>query len=433
MNSEVALGTAIPESATPAPRDSRSLRYDSLTFWRGIACLLVVIYHSILYWPISNQNFVFGLLRQLWIGVPVFFVISGYCITASADALGRRPVPVTMFFWRRFRRIFPPYWIWLGIMVIAVYWVETFVGPGFFRCANVPPLQEMTKWRWLGNITLTEMWRTHVTGEPPTAIFWGPGWTLCYEEQFYVVMGLILLFARRFLFRAAALISAVVIAGPFFISQYDQKTYGTFLNCLWLAFAAGVLAYYALNYADLNQRNRCCLLLIASAVCVVADPRLPSFLDGKWILALCGVGAYYVWKHCSPRWRCLVTVPLAIGLWYAFTMRDSLFRRIMPDTGEHCFVAFLFAFLIIVLKKWDDSINRSKALAPVRRCGEMCYSIYLVHWPVVVLAANGFHVWGVTSPAAALFIAVPSCVAVTLAIALVFHRFVERPFWNPRI
>lgn len=430
---ELVSGNMASESVAPSFRESQTLRYESLTVWRGVACLLIVVYHSILYRRVSGQSFVFGVLNQFWIGVPVFFVISGYCITASAEALRRKPVPVRRFFWRRIHRIFPPYWAWFGIMAVAVYLVETFIAPGYFRRASVPPLEEMTKWRWLGNVSLMEMWRTHLTGESPTKLFWGPSWTLCYEEQFYLVVGLILLFARRWIFRAATLISLGVLAGAVFISGYDQKSYGTFFNCLWLTFAAGVLAYYALNNVGPERRNWYCIPLIAGAAYLVADPRQESYLDGKWVMGLCGIAAFYVWKYSARRWRYLFFAPLVAGSGFAFMVRASSFRGRPPDTGDHCVMAFLFAFLIIALKKWDDSINRSRVFAPIRFCGEMCYSLYLVHWPTVLLIGHTFDLLGITSPAAILFVTVPVCVAVTLLIAWVFHRLVERRFWNRRI
>jgi peptidoglycan/LPS O-acetylase OafA/YrhL len=50
-------------------------------------------------------------IRLLWIGVPIFFVISGYCISASIDSLRRKPRAIGSFFARRFHRIYPPLWM----------------------------------------------------------------------------------------------------------------------------------------------------------------------------------------------------------------------------------------------------------------------------------------------------------------------------------
>jgi peptidoglycan/LPS O-acetylase OafA/YrhL len=291
----------------------------------------------------------------------------------------------------------------------------------------------MISGRLLGNLTLTEAWRCHLTHQLPTVLFWVPAWTLAYEEQFYFVTGLTLLFARRFLFVAASLISLVVIAGSVFISGYDGKTNGTFLNCLWLAFAAGVLAYYAINYVKPERRDWFCIPLIVAAVCVVANPGQQGYLDGKWVMALCGIAAYYIWKYSAPRWRALFVIPLALGICYAVAGHYYALRRITPETSEQCVAAFFFAFLIIVLKKWDNSMCRSKALAPLRFCGEMCYSLYLLHWPIVAMIGHAFVSRGITNPAGVLFITVPCCIVATLPVAWVFHRLVERRFWNQRI
>lgn len=90
----------------------RSPRYESLDLWRGVACLMVVIYHSDYYlaestgtnqWPAVS-----AILARFWIGVPMFFVISGYCISAAADSERSRLRGTMSYFKRRFRRIFPP-------------------------------------------------------------------------------------------------------------------------------------------------------------------------------------------------------------------------------------------------------------------------------------------------------------------------------------
>src|SRR6266571_8747304 len=93
------------------PGVPRNPRYRSLDFWRGVACLMVVVYHASFYAQanLAGTDFVAGLTYKLisymWIGVPIFFAISGYCITASSDSARRKPRAVQQYFWRRFRRI----------------------------------------------------------------------------------------------------------------------------------------------------------------------------------------------------------------------------------------------------------------------------------------------------------------------------------------
>ena len=82
--------------------------------WIGpvLACLLVVFYHCVFYaQPEKPHDDAFGLMTVMrvgWLGVPMFFVISGYCISATADNSRRKGHGLRQYFWRRFRRIFPP-------------------------------------------------------------------------------------------------------------------------------------------------------------------------------------------------------------------------------------------------------------------------------------------------------------------------------------
>ena len=96
-------------------------RYASLDMWRGVACLMVVACHSS--FPQSSPQSGSGTLtwasyiaselaRFMWVGVPLFFVISGYCIAATADSSRRKGHGLRTFAARRFRRIYPPYWVW---------------------------------------------------------------------------------------------------------------------------------------------------------------------------------------------------------------------------------------------------------------------------------------------------------------------------------
>ncbi len=55
-----------------------------------------------------------------WMGVPLFFVISGFCIHASA--LKNNELRVGRFFWRRFWRIYPPY---LAALIFAIFISQT--------------------------------------------------------------------------------------------------------------------------------------------------------------------------------------------------------------------------------------------------------------------------------------------------------------------
>ncbi|WP_442772184.1 acyltransferase family protein, partial [Paenirhodobacter enshiensis] len=79
-------------------------------------------------------------VRQLYLGVPLFSVTSGYCTSATDDSTRLKGRGCATYFRRRFRRIFPPYWIFLGL-VLALSLGAAGVGgaPGGARKASPLP------------------------------------------------------------------------------------------------------------------------------------------------------------------------------------------------------------------------------------------------------------------------------------------------------
>jgi peptidoglycan/LPS O-acetylase OafA/YrhL len=163
-------GSAIRVLGFPveAPRQPR---YDSLDLWRGLACLLVVVFHTTYGDTVtyaSKQSladhggrtveWLLAFTGEFWVGVPVFFVISGYCIAASADSSRRKPHAAGRFFVRRFRRIYPPLWVFLAGCVLAILvlpssWFPGEKHEGLGHLVNPPGALQPAN--WLGTLTLT--------------------------------------------------------------------------------------------------------------------------------------------------------------------------------------------------------------------------------------------------------------------------------------
>src|ERR671911_2022396 len=114
----------------------RSPRYRTLDHWRGVACLLVVLFHSsgVAYLTMEAAGTtpaadgLSGLLLTLtrigWVGVPFFFVISGYAISATVDASRRGEGGPIGYFRRRIRRIYPPYWAMIALQVVLLVAID---------------------------------------------------------------------------------------------------------------------------------------------------------------------------------------------------------------------------------------------------------------------------------------------------------------------
>jgi peptidoglycan/LPS O-acetylase OafA/YrhL len=153
-----------------ALRSESSSRYHSLDIWRGIACLSVIVFHAVGIDGSPGPSETFTTLGHLamrgWIGVPLFFVISGYCIAASAS----RPQPFSDYFLRRLRRIFPPLWIFLGLTALIVLAIGAagLWNPIFgYDHGGTGPIVLPTRisiWQNVANFTLTAGWLSHLGG-----------------------------------------------------------------------------------------------------------------------------------------------------------------------------------------------------------------------------------------------------------------------------
>ena len=88
---------------------------------------------------------------------------------------------------------------------------------------------------------------------------------------------------------------------------------------------------------------------------------------------------------------------------------------------------FAVAAFLILVHPFDERIANARVLTPLRYCGQMCYSLYLVHFPVVFFLAllatlAGFRL----SP----LVSIPVCGAMAIAASWQFHVYVERRFLN---
>lgn len=371
------------------PSVPRAPRYESLDLWRGIACIAVVIYHSSYYAQRSSNSTGLEFLASelmvginwLWLGVPMFFVISGYCISASVDSARRKKSHSAInYFAKRFRRIYPPYWAVVLVSGIAVILTERFLRIGVFTDENhvIPDPLSLTVWQWLGNLTLTETWR-HNFGGDATNFFLGQAWTLCYEEQFYIICGIILAVAPKRFFPITFAVSVLVL--PLSVICNRMQITGVFCDGQWMNFYAGILVYYHVNYAGAKFRRMIEVLFFAAIVTFWLDPL------GKW-------------------------------------SRASLFQQ--------GFIAFGFGLLLIGLQSWDRKIARWKGGYLLQAVGVMCYSVYLVHWPICKAVSHASFLAGWTSNLFTVLVVIPVSLALSLLVGYAFHIAVERKFIEQR-
>jgi peptidoglycan/LPS O-acetylase OafA/YrhL len=373
---------------------SRPSRYESLDFWRGVACLSVVVFHTTNGYAITSGNKTQTLAQggnladwlalittYLWIGVPLFFVISGYCIAASVVSATNRGTTAGRFFRKRFLRIYPPLWTFLLIAAAMVQFLPRawYPGPTEGFDQPMPPPQDLSWMNWLGSLTLTEEWRHHLGG-PGKNYFLGHLWTLCYEEQFYALAGLSLLIARRWFFPLMLGISAIVFLNLTLSPNLFPPLPGFFFDGLWLAFAGGIAVYYVRH---------------------LATP----------LLAVC------------------VVLSLTVGaVWAGRGIED--WAEFRPYMATYLTVGFAFSLILISLHPYDAVIASQKFLGPIASAGRRCYSIYLTHAPITLLTAWAAYNLGITSPLGTLLITMPVGLGISLLVGFHFHCWVETR-WLP--
>lgn len=350
-------------------------RYQMLDHWRGLAALAVVFHHTPLYTfetgtPVSWGGPIIAAYQLGWWGVPAFFAISGYCVVAAAD----RSSGVGTYFKRRVRRIYPPYLF--ALCIVLALWIPL-RSVWSTEPYPTPSPASLTIWGWLGNLTLTVVWMERFDESMVPLL--GPAWTLCYEEGYYMVIGLLLaVFGRRWLLGGVVVATGGVCAAYLF----GVRAQSTPADFYWFGFAAGAGAYFSVAQTSRRWRRLYALILIAAALLLVARTRTTS------LFAL----------HPSP---------VAGGA-----------------------IGGIFAVILLVLHPLDSRLSGLQMLAPLQWCGQRCYAIYLMHWPIckttaVLLHRLGFDEYAVLWP------------LVTLPLSILaghlFHVMVERRFLNSRL
>ena len=197
------------ETVTPLrlgvdPRFQDRERQPGLDLLRALAIVVVVIYHAgIMGFPLPGRVHRFG-----WIGVDLFFVLSGYLIGGQLLAPLARDQRINLrrFFARRALRILPAYLVILAIYVLLPSWREY---------PEMSPL-----WKFLISVQ-------NIGLHGGTAF--SHAWSLAVEDQFYLLLPVILLFVNRWS-RTAMVIPCVIVLGGIalraFLASQNPSTDG---------------------------------------------------------------------------------------------------------------------------------------------------------------------------------------------------------------
>ena len=320
-----------------------------------------------------------------FLGLFVFFVISGFCMMASARGVLRRGEPARAFLHRRLRRIYPPLWFSLALSAAIPFLISLIqLRDGPFRLPGDGYIH-FTGLIWVRIATLSEIFFTHRA--QPGLSFDGINvvyWTLASEVQFYLVMALALCFRRHF----AKILWTVTVLGFLSYRIPGMVETGLFFP-YWPAFAFGLGLYEALarGYTPRAFFGR-------------ATPALAA-------VVIAGAIATYV---------------LVMGK--SYTLGGGLFT----------FLTALVLWAVSCLDQPFSALRRSArrwVALPVRfifAAGAMSYTIYLLHAKLSGLVMLLLRDW--ITPGTVLFALLT--VGLTLLACWPFYVYCEKPFISKR-
>jgi peptidoglycan/LPS O-acetylase OafA/YrhL len=357
----------------PAPSSHRLGYMPALDGLRAVAVIAVLLYHS----------YDLSFFRGGFLGVDVFFVLSGYLITCVLVAGYRSEGRIRLgnFWLRRARRLFPALFLVLGVTCAytAIFLPEE---AAQLRGDALAALGYVTNW----HLTFGSQSYFETIGRPSLVQHM---WSLAVEEQFYLVWPLVLtagfaIFRRRRRRLALAVFAGAVASTVLMALLYDPTAdpsrvfYGTDTH------ASGLLIGAALAFVWPSWR-----------LTAKTGKRAPFLLDAAGLLGL----AALVWSFQNVS---EFDPGLYRGGYFAFALVSALVVAVAAHPATRL-------------------MGRLLGNAPIRWIGIRSYGIYLWHWPVYQITRPELDVPIEGVPLLALR------VAITVTLAALSYRFVEAP------
>lgn len=297
---------------------------------RGIAALVVVIFHYVNNQLVANETRLAQVLAKLtefgWVGVDLFFVLSGFLI--GTILIRNKPSKryFSTFFVRRVVRIIPNYFLAVAIFVLICN-LPYFTGSYFLTGNNVIPW-----WSYFAMVHNIYMGALHNMGTDAMTITWSIG----IEEQFYIVFPFIVYFLKDKLLPYVLgifVIGSVIVRDmmPHWIPGY------VLLPCRLDGLSLGVLIAWLMQRVDLAA---------------IVKRRLWIFIGLQVINVLyCGF-MYYKFGDLGPVKHTLFAFFFAVCLVFALTLKGSWYAaalrtRWLTWVGSISYSLYLFHFMIL--------------------------------------------------------------------------------------
>ena len=321
---------------------------------RGIAVLFVVIYHA---FP--------KILPGGFIGVDVFFVISGYLITSIIlDSISRGEFSIKDFYSRRIRRLFPALLLVLSFVLIVgwfILFLEEYLQLGKHISKSVI--------FWLNFELIEEVGYFDVESHYKPLLHL---WSLSVEEQYYLLWPLILVcFAakRYFIYFISFLLILSLLASVYFSEDYPNESFFHSLTRFWQLASGSLLAILTLNRKLSISRSKAYVYMFTGIAAIFLGGVLinknsiyPGFLAIVPVLgALLIITANVQLKHYFGLVKLgLISYPLYLWHWVLISFAYIYLGR-KPDDSillSIVLLSIVFSYLtykyveVLRYKKW---------------------------------------------------------------------------------
>src|SRR5271168_4330999 len=373
-------------NAASLPREPAG-RIPELDGLRGVAILLVLFSHYI---GTADRNPVRPLLRHFlgisdagWMGVDLFFVLSGFLIGGILLDARTSPSYFRTFYMRRVFRILPVYYLWTALYALLVTGALALL-PGRTQL-SVADLKQVP-------IQLLFLRDVFIGGMGPLAFAWFMAtWSLAVEEQFYLLAPPLIRFVsrRKLVITLAAIIAVLPVLRWMLIAYWGIS--GLRVAYFTMPFRADALAWGILLAAGWRW------------------PVFRDFLAERRILLQCLVAIFFGGVCVLLPWfaRPFGMVSIAVGLSWLGMFFSALLLLVLSQTGG-----------------WVAGLMRWRVL---RSLGTVSYCVYVIHTAVNVYAhklllgatPQIYNVQGVAVTLMAL--------GLTLGVAALSWRFFEKP------
>ena len=342
---------------------------------RAIAVLAVVLFHF------QIAGFSGG-----FVGVDIFFVVSGYLITRNiVSDIARNRFSFGGFYTRRVRRLLPSY---LAVALATLLAAFVIASPKIFV-----------------ETARSAVWATLFSSN---IMFWSQSgyfdadkyvkpllhtWSLGIEEQFYLFWPLLIFAGMRYLGRRVTIMLLI------------------FCTCASLALA---IAWLSASTVWIPVRGT--VFAKMTDVFFLLPYRV-------WELAVGGLCAFF-----PDAWARRFGIRLRSGaLWGACSVIGYCVIRYQPDMTFPGIAALppVLAAATIILAARGTAFEALGSLAPVRYLGQLSYTLYLVHWPVVVY-------WRLVTFEKPSGLSAATLIVLSVGLAELLSKYVEVPFREGR-